>query len=127
MEKYVLRETAKTPSINFDPECGLFEIRGKSIPENSMGFYAPLLDFLEGYTNQPADRTILNVRFEFFNTSSSNRIHAMFKLFERLYEGDREVLIRWFFENGDENMFDAGEDFRAILRVPFELVEVEQL
>lgn len=127
MERFVIKETAKTPSINFDPERGFFEIKGKSIPENSMVFYAPLLDYLEGYTSKPADRTILNVKFEFFNTSSSNRIHAMFKKFEKLYQDDSEVLIRWFCENGDENMLDAGEDFKAILRVPFEIIEVEQL
>lgn len=127
MEKFVIRETAKTPSINFDPDQGLFEIKGKSIPENSIGFYAPVLEFLEGYVSMPADRTILNVKFEFFNTSSSNRIHALFKKFEKIYQDNSEVLIRWFCENGDENMLDAGEDFRAILHVPFEIIEVEEL
>jgi hypothetical protein len=43
MEKIEIRETPKTPSVLFDPEQGLFEIRGKSIPENSNGFYTPLL------------------------------------------------------------------------------------
>ena len=127
MEKLIVKETAKTPSINFDPDRGLFEIKGKSIPENSIGFYAPMLDYLDVYSSRPADRTILNVKFEFFNTSSSNRIHALFKKFERLYQSDKEVLIRWFCENGDENMLDAGEDFKAILQVPFEIIEVEEL
>ena len=127
MEKYIKKETAKTPSINFDPERGLFEIKGKSIPENSIGFYEPLLNYLEGYSTRPANRTILNVKFEFFNTSSSNRIHALFKKFEKLYQGNSEVLIRWYCENGDENMLDAGEDFKAILSVPFEIIEVEEL
>lgn len=127
MEKLVLKETSKTPSVNFDPERGYFEIRGKSIPENSISFYTPLLNYLEGYSTNPADRTILNVKFEFFNTSSSNRIHMMFKKFEKLYMNNREVLIRWYCENGDENMLDAGEDFKAILQVPFEIVEVEEL
>jgi hypothetical protein len=127
MEKFVIKETTKTPSVEFDPEYGVFEIRGKSIPENSIGFYTPLLEFIDGYSSEPADRTVLNVKFEFFNTSSSNRIHAMFKKFEKLYQGNSDVLIRWFCENGDENMLDAGEDFRAILKVPFEIIEVEQL
>ena len=127
MEKFVIQETSKTPSVSFDPEHGLFEIKGKSIPENSYGFYAPLLDYLEGYSAQPAGRTILNVKFEYFNTSSSNRIHTMFKKFEKLHQGNTEVLIRWFCENGDENMLDAGEDFKTILRVPFEIVEVDEL
>jgi len=127
MEKYIVRETSKTPSISFDPDHGLFEIRGKSIPENSFGFYTPVLEFLDTYSSSPADRTVLNVKFEFFNTSSSNRIHALFKKFEKMYQDNSEVLIRWFCENGDDNMLEAGEDFRTILKVPFEIVEVEEL
>ncbi len=127
MEKYIVRETSKTPSISFDPDHGLFEIKGKSIPENSFGFYTPVLDYLDAYSSSPADRTVLNVKFEFFNTSSSNRIHALFKKFEKLYQDNSEVLIRWFCENGDDNMLEAGEDFRTILHVPFEIVEVEEL
>jgi hypothetical protein len=127
MNKLEVKETNKTPAINFDPDQGKFDIRGKSIPENSFGFYAPVLEYLEQYSESPASRTVLNVRFEFFNTSSSNRIHAIFKKFEKVYMDNREVLIRWFCENGDENMLDAGEDFKAILHVPFEIVEVEEL
>ncbi len=127
MEKYIIKETAKTPSINFDPEQGFFEIRGKSIPENSIGFYSPVLEYVDGYCTRPAEKTVLNVKFEFFNTSSSNRIHALFKKFEKIYQDNSEVLIRWFCENGDENMLEAGEDFRTILHVPFEIIEVEEL
>ncbi len=127
MEKYIIKETPKTPSVHFDPESGLFEIKGKSIPENSTGFYGPLFQYLEGYSASPAERTVLNVKLEFFNTSSSNRIHSLFKRFEKIYLGDRDVLIRWFCENGDENMRDAGKDFKTILQVPFEIIEVDQL
>ena len=127
MEKIIIKETPKTPSIVFDAERGQFEIKGKSIPENSITFYAPLLDYLDGYSVQPAVRTVLNVRFDYFNTSSSNRIHALFKKFEHLYRENSDVLIRWYCENGDENMLDAGEDFKAILKVPFEIIEVEEL
>ncbi len=127
MEKFVIKETSKTPSVNFDPELGLFELKGKSIPENSTGFYGPLFEYIEGYSSRPAERTVLNVKFEFFNTSSSNRIHALFKRFERIYLRNSDVLIRWYCENGDENMRDAGKDFKAMLQVPFEIIEVEEL
>lgn len=127
MEKIEIRETSKTPSVSFDPAQGVFEMRGKSIPENSNSFYSPLLQYVEKYAGNPAERTLLSVRFEFFNTSSSNRIHALFKRFERIFLADRDVLIRWYCEYGDENMRDAGRDFKAILRCPFEIIEVDEL
>jgi len=70
---------------------------------------------------------VLNVKFDFFNTSSSNRIHSLFKRFEKLYLRNSDVLIRWFCESGDENMRDAGRDFKAMLQVPFEIVEADEL
>ena len=127
MEKFILKETPRTPSVSFDPERGLFEIRGKSIPENSTGFFGPLLEYLDDYCKSPAERTVLTVKLEFFNTSSTNRIHSLFKKFDKLYRNDKDVLIRWFCETGDENLRDAGSDFRAMLQVPFEIVEVEAL
>jgi hypothetical protein len=127
MEKIEIRETSKTPSVSFDPAQGVFEMRGKSIPENSNSFYSPLLQYVEKYAGNPAERTLLSVRFEFFNTSSSNRIHALFKRFERIFLADRDVLIRWYCEYGDENMRDAGRDFKAILQCPFEIIEVDEL
>ncbi len=127
MEKIKIRETSKTPSVSFDPEHGLFELRGKSIPENSNGFYTPLLQYVEKYGTRPAERTVLSVKFEFFNTSSSNRIHALFKRFERISLAEGDVLIRWYCEKGDESMRDAGRDFKAILQVPFEIIEVDEL
>lgn len=127
MDKLIIKGTSKTPSVNFDPERGHFEIKGKSIPENSTSFYGPIFTFLDGYSTCPAERTVLNVKFDFFNTSSTNRIHSIFKRFEKIYLGDKDVLIRWFCENGDENMHDAGKDFKAMLQVPFEIVKVEEL
>ena len=127
MEKIEIRETQKTPSVLFDPEQGLFEIRGKSIPENSNIFYTPLLLYVEKYGHNPARRTILSVKFEFFNTSSSHRIHALFKRFERISQADGEVLIKWYCEQGEERKRDAGRDFKAILQVPFEIIEVDEL
>jgi hypothetical protein len=127
MEKFILKETTRTPSVSFDAERGLFEIRGKSIPENSTGFFGPLLEYMDNYCKSPAERTVLSVKLEFFNTSSTNRIHSLFKKFDKLYQNEKDVLIRWFCESGDENLRDAGRDFKAMLQVPFEIIEVEEL
>lgn len=126
MDSLIVKETNRTPAINFDPANGTFDIRGKSTPENPISFYAPVLDYIDHYSESPADKTVLNVKFEFFNTSSSNKIHSMFKKFEKVYLGNRDVIIRWYCESGDENMIDAGQDFKAILHVPFEIIKVDE-
>ena len=36
------------------------------------------------------------------------------------------VVIEWYYENDDEDMLEAGEDYEAIIRVPFKKIGVDQ-
>ncbi len=42
MEPIIIEGTPKTPTVKFDAAQGVFEIKGRSIPENSVEFYKPL-------------------------------------------------------------------------------------
>jgi len=72
METIIREGTPKTPFVRFDGEKGLVEIKGRSIPENSVEFYKPLIDWLEKYSAGPVKETYVNIQLEYFNTSSSN-------------------------------------------------------
>ena len=43
MEPLIIEGTSKTPHIRFDAEQGRLELKGRSIPENSIDFYRPLI------------------------------------------------------------------------------------
>ena len=43
MEPISIEGTPKTPTVKFDAEQGIIEIKGRSIPENSIEFYKPLV------------------------------------------------------------------------------------
>ena len=51
METLQIEGTPKTPSIKFDYNNALLEIKGRSIPENSIEFYKPLVDWLDKYSS----------------------------------------------------------------------------
>ena len=78
MEPIIIEGTPKTPSIKFDTKDGVFEIKGRSIPENSVEFYKPLNEWLDQYMQVPLDKTVANIRLEYFNTSSSQCILDVF-------------------------------------------------
>jgi len=44
MDKLIIEPGIKTPHIIFDAANGSLEIKGKSIPENSIEFYKPVYD-----------------------------------------------------------------------------------
>ena len=53
MESIKIDGTPKTPTVNFDIESGLLELIGRSIPENSIEFYKPVLEGLDQYSGSP--------------------------------------------------------------------------
>ncbi len=124
MEDLNLEGTAKTPTVDFKSNGELL-IKGRSIPENSIEFYKPIIDWITDYGNSPQSDTSVNIQLEYFNTSSSKCILDVFKKLESL--PDTSVKIKWYYEEDDEDMLEAGEDYEAIIDLPFEMVEVEEL
>jgi len=89
MKPIVIEGTPKTPSIKFDPSEGVFEISGRSIPENSVEFYRPLLEWLDQYKEVPLEKTVVKIRLEYFNTSSSKCILDVFKKLEAIHKAKK--------------------------------------
>ncbi|MCQ2960156.1 MAG: DUF1987 domain-containing protein [Bacteroidales bacterium] len=125
MNNIQMEGSAKTPNLDFNAETGVFEISGRSIPENSVEFYKPVLEWLDEYAKQPQAKTIANIKLEYFNTSSSKCILDVLKKFEVIKKTGADITIRWHYESDDEDMQEAGEDYQSIIQVPFELVEIE--
>lgn len=126
MEVLTVEGTTKTPTINFNPEEGYLLIKGRSIPENSIEFYKSLVDTLEEYEGKAKPQTKVDIQLEYFNTSSSKCILDVFKKLEAI-NLKSEVTINWFYEEDDEDMLEAGEDYQAIINVPFKMIEVEEV
>jgi hypothetical protein len=124
MEPLTIEGSAKTPNVKFEGDQGFIEIKGRSIPENSIEFYKPLVDWLEEYGKGPAALTKVNIQLEYFNTSSSKCILDVFKKLEAIYKAKNEVIINWYYEEDDEDMLEAGEDYESIIRVPFKMIEI---
>ncbi len=126
METIVREGTPKTPYVRLDGEKGIIEIKGRSIPENSIEFYKPLIDWLEEYGNGVSSDTAVNVQLEYFNTSSSKCILDIFKKLESIFKKGQKVEVNWYYEEDDEDMFEAGEDYQSIINIPFKMIEMEE-
>ena len=124
MEDLKHEGSAKTPVVEFSSNGELL-LKGRSIPENSIEFYKPLLEWLESYSESPNSTTVLSVQLEYFNTSSSKCILDVFKKLESV--SGSEITVKWHYEEDDEDMLEAGEDYEAIIDLPFEMIEVEEI
>ena len=119
MELYNLEPTNRTPKIEFNPSKNTFLITGRSIPENSIDFYKPAIDWLSSYLKNPLQLTVLEVKLEYFNTSSSKCLVDIFRKIESLHKSGKEAQIKWYFIEEDEDMQESGEDFKNIIKIVF--------
>lgn len=119
----IIDQTDKTPSISFDLQSGVISIEGRSIIENPVEFYEPLFEKIKAYSQQPSLQTILNMKFDYFNTSTSKVLLDVFHQLEEINRSS-EVKIRWYYEEGDSDMQEVGEDYQSIVQLPFEMIEV---
>lgn len=124
MERIRIHEGERTPEVLFDGNRGILSISGRSIPENPKTFYLEILDGIDEYAKDPQDLLTTTINLEFFNTASAREL---FKLFKKLDEAGFDVQVIWIYEEGDEDMEEAGRDYNDMVRtLEFEFVEVPE-
>jgi len=57
---------------------------------------------------------------------SNNNVLDVLKKLEAI-NGNSELIINRYYEEDDEDMLEAGEDYQAIINVPFKMIEVEEI
>ena len=110
MENIKLKATKYTPEIKLDTN-GTISLVGKSYPENTFVFYAPVMKWLEEYFDgTPAEKTIVNMEIIYFNSSSSKLFFDFFDLLEENIE-NHNIETNWIFDEENTSAEEAGEDF----------------
>lgn len=127
MEALNIQGTAETPTVVFDKEKNLFEISGKSLPEDVKEFYNPIIRWFKAYSESPNEETVLKMKMEYFNTASSKMILELFELLNDLHSSGKRVLVEWYYQEDDEDMMDAGSDYADMLELPFNLFSYQTL
>lgn len=124
MDVIKIQGTDDTPQVTLDatPGASYMEISGRSLPEDVVTFYAPIIEWLEEYAENPLEKTVFNFKLEYFNTASSKLLLDILLKLEDIHDDGHEVLVRWHFPDDDEDMQEAGEEYEDIVEVPFEQV-----
>jgi hypothetical protein len=125
IEDLIISGTNKTPEVKLLAGTGVIEISGKSIPENSVEFYQPVFSWMESYFENPLPKTEARIILEYFNTSSSKCLLDVLRKLETLKSsGKSDVVVLWHYETDDEDMMEAGQDYDALVDLPFQLIQI---
>ncbi|MDX1904202.1 MAG: DUF1987 domain-containing protein [Thermonemataceae bacterium] len=116
METLKIEKTPNTPLVHLDADTGSLAIKGRSVPENPIGFYQPINRWLEDFKAEAAERVLrMDIELEYFNTSSSKCLLDVFKKMLALQKNGAAVEINWWCEEYDDDMIDAGKDYQELL------------
>jgi len=127
MEVISIKGTQETPEVLLDGSKGIFEISGKSLPEDVKEFYNPLLKWFDEYSKAPNPQTILKIKMDYFNTASSKMILELFEVVKKVHSGGHDTIIEWYYQEDDEDMQDAGQDYSDLVEMPFKLISYQSV
>jgi len=122
MKDLLIKETEKTPSVSLNSK-GILKIEGRSIPEDAASFFKPILEWTKDFTSEDVR---VDIKLEYFNTSSSKFILEMLRAIEQKQKGIK-IVVNWFYEEGDLDVLESGQYFESILGIPFKYIEYEEL
>ncbi|MBO4243957.1 MAG: DUF1987 domain-containing protein [Bacteroidales bacterium] len=123
METIKITGNMKTPSVLLDPESGVLELAGRSIPENTESLYKPLLEWVEEYVKDPAPTTTVNIKFEYFNSSSAKYLIRFLEFVTQLKKEGKNLIINWFYD--DDELFEYGQDYQDVLEMKFNFMPTQ--
>ncbi len=126
MESIKIRETDETPLVILDAEREVFEISGRSLPEDVNQFYDPILNWLDEYAKSPLAKSVFLFKLTYFNTASSKLVLDIMMKIENMHDAGHDVLIKWLVPFDDEDNEEAGEEFKDMLDVPFEITMLNE-
>jgi hypothetical protein len=113
MESLVINEVKGSPyypSVHFNTETGVCEMRGESYMEETYKFYEPLITWINEYIKQKKPLEI-NFRLTYFNTNSSRLILDILDLIKKYKDTGGTVTVNWYYDKKDPDMVEEVEDF----------------
>lgn len=120
METIKINGTDDTPGIILDAASEVFEISGRSLPEDVTAFYDPVLNWLDEYAEKPNPKTEFVFKLTYFNTASSKVLLDILMKLEDINNDGHEVIVKWYSPEDDEDMQEAGEEYADIVDIAFE-------
>lgn len=123
MDSLLIQKTEDTPQIDFNIETNIFKLTGRSLPENAIDYYKPILDWIDAVLSESFDKEfVFEIKLEYFNTASSKQLAKMLLLIEKFNDANK-ILIRWFYEKEDNDMLISGNQYSKFLKLEFEFIE----
>jgi len=94
---------------------------------NRTNYFKQIVDWIDKYVCDPADLTCVDIRLERVNVSNLKIYISLLKKIELIILKNKKYVINWYYEEGDEDILEMGEDISFFLNMPFNLIKVNNV
>ena len=136
MEALKIEQSERAPEVIFDIEKGIFAMKYDSRPENVRKFYYPIIEVLnEGLeelissgksTNFKENPFLFSFKLGYFNSSSAKFILDIMNIARLFFEKGLNIIVEWYYQDDDEDMMEAGEDFADFCEMEFKFIGTDE-
>ena len=121
----IIDKTTKTPQIIFDPAGNLFEISGRSLPENVVKTYEPVLQWIDQNVGKLQNGAVFTFKVDYLNSASAKMISLILTKLEEFYKSGISLEVKWYYNLDDDDIQSEGEIYAKLKKIPIKLIGVE--
>jgi hypothetical protein len=125
MKPLIIPGTSNTPSIYLHAKESRFLITGASLPDNVLGFYEPVIEWIYEYFKEPNAVSHFEFKFTYINTASSKVISNILRIIDEFYNNGTKVSVTWRYDMDDSETRELGEDLSEVVSIPLKLLSDE--
>ena len=115
--------TKSAPEVILDPN-GIIKITGRSMNGNLTEFSEQLEDWIDEYICNPAELTRLDIYLDYFDEINLVIYISLLKKIESIKLKNKKYIINWYYEEGDEDILEKGENISSVLDMPFNFIMI---
>lgn len=120
MDDLIIRATDKSMAV--DISYGILSFTGRSILTDPKIFFDPINTWVGKYLKEPADETVLNVKLEYIDTSSTQSLYQILRQLNSVRKKGLVFMVNWYIEEDDPEMKELGELIEQRLGVEFHYI-----
>ncbi len=120
----LIEETDNSPFVYLNSVDGKIVFKGECRPPDIGEFTRPILNFIENNFNETKS---IEGHFiiVYTNSSFAKRLLDLFKILSDHYRNGVNVECYWYYEKYDYDTLSMGEEISRLVKMPFNLMEVE--
>jgi hypothetical protein len=125
VDKLKILSTKSTPEINFNPD-GMLIIRGRSMVGDMDIFFKQIDEWIDKYICDPAEITCVDFHLEYLPSSMIKLYITLLRKITSVQLLDKKFIINWYYDAGDEDILEKGENISAIMNITFNFIAIHE-